>query len=294
MRVFDLHCDTLTECMKRQEPLAQAGGHISLARGAALEQWGQVFAIFVPEQLQGDSAAAWTQQTLDFFARQQREIQRVCLPVLAIENGSALAGRLELLDTYAAQGVKLITLTWNGKNELGCGAMCGPRPGLTPFGRQAVLRMFELGIIPDVSHLNEAGFWDVAELAAINGKSFWATHSNCYAIHPHCRNLNDQQLRAIVSCKGLVGINLYTKFLGGAGTAEDAARHLAHMIALGGEDCAALGSDFDGCDIHPSLAGIERLEHLNSELERLGVPQHLREKFFWSNTAKHFAGYFTK
>ncbi|MDR2687125.1 MAG: dipeptidase, partial [Oscillospiraceae bacterium] len=145
--------------------------------------------------------------------------------------------------------------------------------------------MHELGVIPDVSHLNEAGFRDVAAL----GKPFWATHSNCAAVHPHCRNLSDGQLRAIFACGGLVGLTLCAEFLGGAGTAQDVARHLAYLLALGGEDHVALGSDFDGCDIHPSLAGIERLEYLDSELERFGFAAEQRKKFFWSNAAKLLA-----
>jgi len=287
MRVFDLHCDTLTECMKKGEPLARAGGHISLERGACLERWGQVFAVFVPESLRGEWAAVWANHAIDFFEGQRAQIERACTPVLAIENGGALAGDLGRLDEFAKRGVKIITLTWNGANELGCGAYCGASPGLTDFGKAAVRRMHSLGIVPDVSHLNEAGFWDVAAC----GKPFWATHSNCAAVHPHCRNLSDEQLRAVFASGGLVGINLYTEFLGGAGTARDVARHLTYMTALGGEDHVALGSDFDGCDVHPSLAGIERLETLNGELEKLGFTQEQREKFFYYNAAKRLANH---
>ena len=113
-----------------------------------------------------------------------------------------------------------------------------------------------------------------------------ATHSNCAAACPHCRNLDDTQLRAIFDCGGLVGLNLYTKFLGGEGTAEDLARHLAHLYALGGEKYAALGSDFDGCEIHPTLARLDRLEYLDRELERLGFTGAQRAGFFWENAAR--------
>ena len=285
MHVFDLHCDTLTECMKKGEGLAGAGGHVSLARGKALERWGQVFAIFVPDTLQGQAAADYADRALDFFEGQREEIGRACTPILALENGNALMGRLNRLDALYARGVRIVTLTWNGANELGYGAQCDPGRGLTDFGRAAVRRMAELGMIPDVSHLNEAGFWDVAAL----GGAFWATHSNCAAVHPHRRNLSDEQLRAIFASGGLVGINLYTQFLGGAGTARDMARHLAHMIALGGEDHVALGSDFDGCEVHPSLAGLEKLETLDSALGRLGFTAAQRKKFFWFNVEKTLA-----
>jgi len=289
MRVFDLHCDTLTRCMNRGERLARASGHISLERGGAFERWGQVFAVFVPDTLQGEAATAYARRALDFYDTQRGEIERACTPVLALENGNALAGDIDRLEEFYARGVKIITLTWNGANELGYGAHCGASLGLTQFGKAAVRRMLALGVIPDVSHLNEAGFWDVAELAAACGGTFWATHSNCSNIQPHCRNLSDEQLRAVFAADGLVGINLYTDFLGGEGTAQDAARHLAHLIELGGEDNAALGSDFDGCDIHPSLAGIERLAFLDEEMGRFGFTAKQRKKFFWSNTAKLLA-----
>jgi len=289
MYVFDLHCDTLTEALKKGETLAAATGHVSLERGACLEQWGQVFAIFIPDTLQSWAAADYADRALDFYDSQREEIERACTPVLALENGNALMGDLRRLDELDARGVKIITLTWNGANELGYGAHCGPGLGLTDFGKEAVRRMFELGIIPDVSHLNEVGFWDVAKLASAQGKPFWATHSNCAAIQPHRRNLNDDQLRAIFASGGLVGINLFVDFLGGAGTAQAVARHLAHMIALGGEDHVALGSDFDGCEVHPSLAGIEKLEYLDGELARFGFSAALRKKFFWGNAAKKLA-----
>jgi len=248
-----------------------------------------VFAVFVPDTLRGQAAAAHAGRALDFYDSQRAQIEAVCTPVLAIENGSALAGELRRLDEFAARGVRILTLTWNGANELGHGVRCDPSLGLTAFGKAAVRRMFELGIIPDVSHLNQAGFWDAVSLALIHNKSIWATHSNCAAVRPHRRNLSDEQLCAIFSCGGLVGVNLFEDFLGGAGEARDVARHLAYMIALGGEDHVALGSDFDGCDIHPSLAGLEKLEYLDSGLERFGFTQEQREKFFWSNAAKMLA-----
>jgi len=271
--------------MKKGEGLSAATGHVSLERGVRLERWGQVFAVFVPDTLRGRAAADYADRALDFYDSQRAEIERACIPVLALENGNALMGDLHSLETLAARGVKIITLTWNGQNELGHGAHCDPKLGLTDFGKAAVRRMFELGIIPDVSHLNEAGFWDVAAC----GQSFWATHSNCAAVRSHCRNLSDGQLRAVFASGGLVGVNLYTRFLGGAGTAQDVARHLAHMIGLGGEDHIALGSDFDGCEVHPSLAGLERLEYLDGELGKLGFPAAQRKKFFWSNAAKTLA-----
>jgi len=297
LKLFDLHCDTLTQFEGKPAPFT---GHVTPEAGAAFEAWTQVFAIFVHDRLGGQAAALCFDRALAFYESKRAAIEAVCRPILALENAKALAGDLQRLDDIAAKGVKIITLTWNGENELGYGAACDPGAGLKPFGREALERMFSLGILPDVSHLNRAGFWDVINacldrtqrsdgaqrtLTRPEGASqvVVATHSNCAAVQPHRRNLDDEQLRAVFACGGLVGINLHTDFLGGAGTAEDVARHLWHLCELGGGRHAALGSDFDGSDIHPSLAGLERMAYLREELQRLGFGEALLDGFFWGN-----------
>jgi len=271
--------------MECGESLRCATGHVSLERGAALEAWAQAFAVFVPDELQGRAAADYCDRAIDFYHAQYDEITAVCKPVLAIENGNALMGDLQRLDALAAKRVNIITLTWNGENELAYGSACDPRSGLKPFGKQAIARMHELGIWPDVSHLNESGFWEVAEL----GRPLLATHSSCAAVQLHRRNLTDAQLRAVFASGGLVGLCLHDAFLGGAGDAQAVARHLEHMLALGGENCVALGSDFDGCTIHPSLSGIEQLPNLDENLAQLGFDQATREKLFYGNAANFFS-----
>ncbi|MCL2445319.1 MAG: dipeptidase [Oscillospiraceae bacterium] len=276
MRLFDLHCDTLTTKM----------GHISLDHGKLFKQWAQLWAVFVPDTLQGQAAADYFDRIAASYHTQHSEISRVCQPILALENGNALAGDLQRLDHMHALGVRTITLTWNGENELAYGCRTGSSQGLKTFGKQAAQRMVELGIHPDVSHLNPAGFWDVAAL----DKPILATHSTCATLAPNFawRNLSDDQLRAIFASGGLIGLCLCQDFLGGAGDAQAVAQHLAHMLSLGGEDCVALGSDFDGCTVHESLAGLDKLPQLHDDLIRLGFDEHVLPKFFWENAEKFF------
>jgi len=300
-RLCDLHCDTITECMKQgegiacaQEHIAQehiAPGHVSLEQADALRanglrKWLQVFAIFVPDSLQKSAAAAYFDRALRFYHEEEEAIKAHCTPVLALENANALNGDLRRLEELRAQQVRIVTLTWNGQNELGYGAHCEPlsgtRKGLTPFGKQAVRRMHALGIVPDVSHLNPSGFDDVAELGGI----FIASHSNCAAVCPHRRNLSDAQIKAVIAAGGLIGLTLYPEFLGSGGTAEALAQHLRHIISLGGEDHMALGSDFDGCAMR--LSGMRDLPALESQLAALGVAPEQLEKFFWHNGANFF------
>ncbi|MDR1464614.1 MAG: membrane dipeptidase [Oscillospiraceae bacterium] len=298
MRVFDLHCDTVTACLGRGEGLAANGGHISLekwaaARAAGLKAWAQAFAIFVPDGAP-DPAASFD-RALAFYDEEAARcgLAQYCQPLLAMENGVSLDGDPARVDALADRGIQIMGVTWNGANGLGCGSACDPACGLTAAGCHCVRRMFERGVAVDVSHLNEAGFSDVLRLqrnAAACGvrARVIATHSNCAAMQPHPRNLTDDQLRALFAAGGLVGVNLYPPFLGGEGTAEEAARHIRHILTLGGAAYLALGTDFDGCTVHPSLAGLDRLPGLRRDLAEMGVPPAALDGMFWDNAAAFF------
>ncbi|MDR3313703.1 MAG: dipeptidase [Oscillospiraceae bacterium] len=284
MRLFDLHCDTVTTCIKNSQHLAKNTLHLDLERGARYEAWGQVFALFVPDTLQGEAAWQYYKQALQFY-RQELAAAPNVHPVLAVENGTLLCGQPERVAELAADGVRILTLTWNGQNALGFGAACDPAPGLTPAGRESVRMCWRHGILPDVSHLNEAGVWEVDALcaaakAAGQDARYIASHSCCAALHPHRRNLSDAQCRALFAAGGLLGLNLYPEFLGGAGDAADVARHLEHLLALGGAKHTALGSDFDGCTLHESLAGIEKMTALRDFLEADGCTPNPEDFFF--------------
>ena len=264
MRLFDLHCDTIGECWKQKKDLFENNLHLSLQRGSAYAPWRQVFAVFIPDSCRGEAAWNYFQgiyddflhqlethkdavsfcRTSDELARAEREGK--CAAILSVEGGAVLGGRLDRIQKLHAMGVRLITLTWNGANELGCG--CGKRcaGGLTPLGKEAVREMERTGVAVDVSHLSRRGFRDVAGLARA---PFLASHSNCNAVYRHPRSLTDRQIDCIITRGGLIGINLYRAFLGRPGSAGFAAahRHIRHVLERGGEHVLALGSDFDGC-----------------------------------------------
>ena len=184
--------------------------------------------------------------------------------VLSVEGGGALAGDLAMLDILFALGVRGLTLTWSNRNELGDG-VGDPQAagGLTGFGRQVVARMEELGMIVDVSHLSEAGFWDVMDTAQ---GPVVASHSNAKALCNHPRNLTDAQLQAIGERNGFIGINFLPAFLDDAGIAsvDSIRRHAVHIAENAGVHCLGFGSDFDGISQLPE--GIQDV---------LGFPQIL-------------------
>ena len=183
--------------------------------------------------------------------------------MLTVEDGVPLDGRLARLDEMHRRGVRLITLTHNMENSLGLSNYIDPRRGLKPFGIEAVRRMNELGVIIDVSHLSDAGFWDVAKHSK---KPFVASHSNARALCPVVRNLTDDMLRALADAGGVAGLNFASDFLveGSRHTyLADIARHARYMADKAGVEAIALGSDFDGISSvleFPACAGMPMLE----------------------------------
>lgn len=201
---------------------------------------------------------------------------------LAVEGMAAIGGDPRGIDWYHSQGARLGMLTWNETNALAAGAGGDPRAGLTEAGRRAVRRMEELGMVVDVSHLNDGGFWEVLDLA--RGPVI-ASHSNCRALCDVPRNLTDDQLRAIRDTGGVVGLNVFHGFVHKEPrlqTARTLALHAAHMAEVMGVEHVGCGFDF--CEfMGPGNEGAEGLEsaaHIQNLfywLEQLGMSRQERE-----------------
>ncbi len=270
MRLFDLHCDTLYECVTKNWSFRSHPGHVDGERSDLFDVYGQVFAAWIPDSVRGEDAwrlcCALLDRAEDEEARSggklricrdtarldPDEMRGHCTAVLSVEGGAAIGGHPECLRLLAKRGVKLMTITWNGENEWGYGSLSGDARGLKLFGKQAVRELERCGIVPDVSHLNERGFWDVAELCE---RPFAATHSLSAAVHAHPRNLTDAQFREMVRRGGLVGLCLAKEHLGEQ-TPEGLERHLEHFWSLGGEHTVALGGDMDGTALPEGFGGL--------------------------------------
>lgn len=179
----------------------------------------------------------------------------------------------------------MLTLTWNGMNELGFGS--AENKGLTDFGKSAVRELENCGITLDVSHLSDEGFSDLCE---ISSSPFVASHSNCYTVHPHGRNLKDWQITEIVNRKGLIGVNIYSEFLSDKSPrVSDIAEHLRHLESMGAQDCISFGADFDGMHSMPSgVSGLESIGYIFAELVKCGFGEKALEKYFYSNAFEFF------
>ncbi|MBE5884073.1 MAG: membrane dipeptidase [Lachnospiraceae bacterium] len=229
--------------------------------------------------------------------------------MLTVEEGAVCKGDIEKLKKLYDMGVRMLTLTWNYQNELGspnvdkvAKAMAqdagentvhysfkpNTSQGLTDRGREFVTEMERLGMIIDVSHLSDAGFYDVLECTH---KPFVASHSNARSICRHVRNLTDDMIRKLAERGGCMGLNYYADFLtegtnGGYGGIEAMVQHAKHITDIGGMEVLGLGSDFDGIDTNRELPGVQGMELLWNALHKGGFTQGELDKIFYQNVLR--------
>ena len=273
LNIVDLHCDTLMELYLQKTDLHKWQGHINLEKLQKGGSMVQCFAIFIPTNESGqrhgvtEGPYEYFHHVADLFEREMAANADIIRPVrcvadieknvkdgklsglLTIEDAVALEGKIERVQEFYDRGVRMMSLTWNYENSVGFPCKDDPKEhmlGLKPFGLEAIAKMDELGMVVDVSHLSEGGFWDVVNHGK---KPFMASHSCARALMNHRRNLTDEQLRAMGEKGAVCGVNFYNNFLhpGEESTSvEDLIRHMKHMIDKAGLESVALGSDFDG------------------------------------------------
>ena len=301
--VFDAHCDTISRCWREYEGLYANSGMISLERTAGFAQYCQFFALWTADgytgyPLGGDSVERAYHALLrcfkDQMARNSDKIvqcrtageaeranrQGKAAAFLAVEGAELLGCDPARLDRAAEDGVVAINLTWNHANALSGSSKEEPDRGLSPLGREFVAKMEDLHILVDVSHLSEAGFWDVAELAR---RPFIASHSNAKLVWDHTRSLTDGQINAIIKNQGVIGLNFYEDFVGGSRDLDMVRVHLDHLLELGGEKTVALGGDWDGCDTIADLPAIDSLPRLYEHLLHHGYRETVVQDLFYNN-----------
>ena len=271
---FDAHCDTLWRCGRERWALERNPGHLDLERLAAYGPMGQVFARYEDSVACPDGFAAIRAQWEQLQKARETHPDLLSRCCLSVEGAELLDCDIEKLDLVKSWGVRWINLTWNHEN-----ALAGPHTR----GRDFVRAMGERGLFVDVSHLSDRGFWDV--LDTVRGPVL-ASHSNSRTLCPHSRNLTDEMAREIFARRGFVGVNFCVHFLGENPAIETVIAHIEHFLDLGGVDCLGLGSDFDGTDLPPDLAGVQAMPRLWEALERRGYPRSLIEKLAYANLAR--------
>lgn len=161
---------------------------------------------------------------------------------LGLEGGEPIENSLDLLEVFYALGLRVLTLTWSLRNAIGDGVFERTKGGLTNFGIEVLGKAEELGIVVDVSHLNEQGFWDVIETTSF---PIIASHSNAYSLCPNPRNLKDDQIKAIAESGGVIGVNAIPSFVDKENpTLDKLVAHIEYIADLAGYEHVGLGFDF--------------------------------------------------
>lgn len=320
MKVIDLHCDTLWKIEKefldgKQADLLKNDFAIDFERMAIGNVGLQCFALFTIPQNQKPFETA--NRMIDFLERDVKKVDNIRIvksysdieknfaegvmsAMITMEDGFMLEGSFDKLDTLYDRGVRMICLNHNVKNGIGnpnYGKYIDGRPdwitrntttGLTDFGFELVEKMNQKGIVIDLSHMSDAGFYDVVKAST---KPIVASHSNACGINNGLRNLTDDMMKKLADNGGVMGICFASGFLDkdkeiGKNTIECAIRHIDYVKNLIGIDNLAFGSDFDGvpndieinsCDKFPKLIKALSLHgYKDSELEKICYKNALR------------------
>lgn len=320
---IDMHCDSLLrEYFDREGSVYDGEGMQSLSKMAAAGQLCQFYAIFfpprekenrgeykdIPELPQDEEyfellhsrlckqvekhadQVAMAYQYEDILRNQRQGLSSV---ILTVEDGRMVAGKMENLKRLYEKGVRAMALTWNFQNCFGYPNSADEtimKRGLTDFGKEAIGEMNRLGMLVDVSHLSDGGFYDVAQ---ISRKPFIASHSNCRALTPHPRNLTDDMIRILAEHGGVTGLNFAPQFVSRTIHSkdcriEDLVRHTMHLVQVGGEDCVGIGTDFDGVGGNLEIHEPAQVDRLFEALKNAGLTERQLDKIARENVLRVF------
>lgn len=306
MRPIDMHCDTILKLMKDKENLGLYDNNLSidikkLKKGNSLAQF---FAMWVDLKKATNPLEICLEMIDKFYVEIEKNSDTISLAtnyediirndsegkisaVLTIEEGGTIKGKIHNLRNFYRLGVRGITLTWNATNEIGYPNIEKEyrEKGLTSFGQEVVYEMNKLGMLIDVSHLSDKGFYDVARLSS---KPFIASHSNSRAMKEHFRNLSDDMIKILSETGGVMGICFERDFLGESEYAkiEDMIRHIKHIRNIGGIDVIALGSDYDGSHPNCEISNIGEIEKLIFALKDNKFHDDEIDKIFYKNALR--------
>ena len=292
--IIDLHCDTITALYKQNKSLLRNDLHLDVQKLVKGQYLLQCFAIFLNK---GETIYDFNKY-YEYY-NQQLELNKIYLEkilsyndilkiksdnkigaMLTLENGDIITN-LDIIDYLYSLGIRMITLTWNYQNLISSSNK-DENNGLTDFGKKVINKMNELGIIIDVSHLSDQGFYDVIKLS---NSPIVASHSNSRYICNNKRNLTDNMILLLHENGGVMGMNYYKDFLTNQNidTIQDIVNHIKHIKELGCIDNIALGSDFDGIETPNELSSCDKMNLLYECLIKNDFKENEIEKIFHKN-----------
>lgn len=312
---FDSHCDIWTDVthhyLDGEHDIFRKYHYERLKKG---DIEGGIFVIWNDPPYDKDPLKR-THQMMDAITQEEPEcadIMKVCrsykdmmeakadgkmYAFIGLEGLKSIGEDVDMIDEFYKFGARHASLTWNEENPLATGARGSKDRGLTDLGRKAVRKIQDLGMILDMSHINDKSFWDV--LAVATGPVV-ATHSNCRALCDQARNLTDEQLKALADTGGMVGLNSFNEFVHpveSEQTVDNLVKHLIHMVEIMGIDHVGFGFDFseflEGATLSsfssqatPYTIGLEDASHvpnLIAAIRKAGFSEEEIEKFAYKN-----------
>ncbi len=304
MKLIDLHCDTILKCVDSEGSikLRKSDNCIDIEKLKKAGSLAQFFAVFVHMEKDKEPLKRCLDMIDCFYneieensadiayAGSIRDMERNMAEgkisaFLAVEEGGVIEGKLQNLRNLYRLGVRLVTLAWGFPNCIGYPNFEWKYKdmGLTPFGEEVVEEMNRLGMLIDVSHLSDQGFYDVVRLTK---KPFVASHSDARSVMNHYRNLNDDMLRKLAEKGGITGLNLEADFIGDNGSVEAMVRHITHMRNVAGIDVIAIGTDFDGTLHMTAIKNIGEMEILSDALKKAGFSADDIDRIMYRNAER--------
>lgn len=317
MKVIDMHCDTMKAILDNRDigkniNLKNNNLTVDIEKMKQGDYMLQVFAAYTDIK-EGDSLVN-SLRTIDLFHNEieankddigivltyndilKNIEQNKMSALLSIEEGACCKGNIQLLRNFYRLGVRMMTLTWNYENELGFPneiinnkLVCDR--GLKDRGFEFIEEMENLGIIIDVSHLSDAGFYDILNNTK---KPFVASHSNARSICNHRRNMTDDMIKKLADRGGVMGLNFYSNFLNentkfsDLSKLDDMIKHLKHIKNIGGIEVIGLGSDFDGIDCKVEIENASKMQILAEKIKKEGFTEDEVEHIFYKNVLNLF------
>lgn len=280
MRI-DCHADTALLLLENESLLDLPAAHLDYQRIAKYLDIA-FLAIFVNQTKHTDDSPAFFRRVLDLLLQDLRLHKKLVKPIryatqvsrssshkrvlIGAEGAACLGIDSEFFKEYYEDGLRLIGLTWNQANRYAGGAFSEGE--ITEEGYNLIDKCHQKGVVLDAAHLNRKSFW---QLLAYSRMPVMVSHTCCAALQDHCRNLDDQQMKALAEQGGVMGINFVPDFLGGEGDLLRVCEHIEYAVKLIGSQHLAIGSDFDGCQPHTDLAGAEHLPSIYQQLSLRGM-----------------------
>ena len=280
MKYFDLHADVAYRCLKENLAFDDVALNVTAQKAAAFDEWHQCFPVFINDGT--DKPFEYYKKAVAFLKNEFKTKAQNLTPILTVEGGLLVEDALNRIEIMHNDGIRATTLTYNAANQIAGGAFSDG--DFNVVGKDVIKELNRYGIMLDLAHINKKSYYPALELA----DRPLITHTCFEYVNKHCRNVDDDQIKALVDKKGIFGLCYYPLFLGEGDTLENIYKSVYHILELGFEDYLSMGSDFDGCDLDERLSDISQVPSLYEYLNSRNINKEILDKIFFYNAYNFF------